>query len=173
MILAAAYVGPRAWAQETGGIRPTIADLRDGIREERALERTIRARKCFGARSYRWRYVSLIPAAKVKTVLYWQMGLNHRLRKADSRCATSTGVAAVIRRVFGPTAGAAIRVASCESHLYPRAVGAAGERGLFQIHPVHFGWLDEWRLFEPAYNSRIAYRMSRGGTDWSAWACQP
>jgi soluble lytic murein transglycosylase-like protein len=68
-----------------------------------------------------------------------------------------------------------MRVASCETGgtFNPRAVGRAGERGLFQIHPVHFGRLDERRLFERRYNARVAYRMSRGGRDWSPWTCQP
>jgi hypothetical protein len=80
----------------------------------------------------------------------------------------------VILRVFGPRHGpAAVRVAWCESRLDRRALGAAGERGLFQIHPVHFGWVDERRLWEPRYNARIALRLSRGGRDWSPWTCRP
>lgn len=78
-----------------------------------------------------------------------------------------------IRLVFPAHAeGRAIRVARCESRLDPRAVGGAGERGLFQIHPVHFSWADPRRLFEPIYNARVAYRLSRGGTSWRAWTCR-
>lgn len=78
-----------------------------------------------------------------------------------------------ICHVFGSRCAAAVRVARCESHLNRYALGSAGERGLFQIHPVHFGWVDERRLFEPYYNARIAYRLSRGGRTWRAWTCQP
>jgi hypothetical protein len=75
----------------------------------------------------------------------------------------------------GTRCGPAIRVATCETGgtLDPHARGRAGERGLFQIHPVHFGWVDEARLWQPLYNARIAYRLSRGGRSWRAWTCQP
>lgn len=89
-------------------------------------------------------------------------------RLVGTRSVTST-----IRAVFGRYGRQALRVARCESHLNPRALGAAGERGIFQIHPVHFRWLDEDRLWQPYYNARVAYRMSRGGRDWRAWTCQP
>ena len=88
---------------------------------------------------------------------------------------------AAICQVFRPCAPA-LRVAACESagwrpgerlRFYTYALGAAGERGLFQIHPVHFGWLNEQRLFDPLYNARIAYRLSRGGTSWRHWTCRP
>lgn len=94
---------------------------------------------------------------------------------ADAEAATKQGTKAQICEVFGPRCAAALRVASCETGntFYPRSVGSAGERGVFQIHPVHFGWLDESRLWSPAYNARIAYRLSRGGTNWSHWSCQP
>ena len=78
-------------------------------------------------------------------------------------------VKATICEVFGPRCGPALRVAHCETGgtFNPRARGRAGERGLFQIHPIHFSWLDETRLWLPGYNSQIAYRLSRGGRDWS------
>jgi hypothetical protein len=84
-------------------------------------------------------------------------------------------ISRVVCSVFGARCRGALRVVSCETGgtFDPRAVGRAGERGLFQIHPVHFGSLDERRLFEPLYNSRFAFRLSRGGRDWSHWACRP
>ena len=87
----------------------------------------------------------------------------------------SNSVRSVICDVFGPYCRPALRVAYCETGgtLDPLARGRAGERGLFQIHPVHFGWLDERRLYEPRYNSRIAFRLSRGGRNWAPWACRP
>ena len=71
--------------------------------------------------------------------------------------------------VFGSRCAKAWAVALCESRGDPRAVGRAGERGLFQIHPVHFGWAKPWLLFVPRYNAQAAYRISHGGTNWQAW----
>lgn len=67
----------------------------------------------------------------------------------------------------------ALRIVDCETgHTYSgRTRGSAGERGWFQIHPVHFGWLDENRLWDVRYNSSIARRLSRHGRDWSPWTC--
>lgn len=89
--------------------------------------------------------------------------------------ASRATVRATICEVFGSRCGPALRVAFCETGgtLNPLARGRAGERGLFQIHPVHFRWLDETRLWLPGYNSRVAFLLSRGGRDWSAWSCRP
>lgn len=86
-----------------------------------------------------------------------------------------------IVQVFGAGSAVAIKVARCESRFDPRAVGRAGERGLFQIHPVHFHstirspagsiYVDPRRLFEPKYNARVAWVLSRGGTNWRPWTC--
>lgn len=78
----------------------------------------------------------------------------------------------------------ALRIASCETGgtFNRRARGRAGERGWFQIHPVHFGSrlrsaagsvvVDPDRLYDPAYNTRVAYVLSNGGRDWSPWSCR-
>ena len=89
--------------------------------------------------------------------------------------AQAASVRQQICQVFGPRCAAALRVVSCETGgRFDRfAVGRAGERGLFQIHPVHFGWLNERRLFEVRYNARAAFRLSHGGRDWSPWTCRP
>lgn len=94
---------------------------------------------------------------------------------ADASSANKHQIRSTICSVFtGVRCGPAIRVATCETGgtLDPNSRGAAGERGLFQIHPVHFGWLDERRLYEPLFNARIAYRLSRGGTNWRPWTCR-
>ena len=77
-------------------------------------------------------------------------------------------------RVFRSRCAVAWRIAGCETGgtYDPHALGGDGERGLFQIHPVHFGWLNERRLWEPAYNARAAFRLSHGGRDWGAWSCR-
>ena len=84
-------------------------------------------------------------------------------------------VKAAVCEVFGPRCSAALRVVACETGgtYSPWARGSAGERGIFQIHPVHFGWVDEAALWLPGYNAQIAYRLSRGGRDWSHWSCRP
>jgi hypothetical protein len=62
----------------------------------------------------------------------------------------------------------AMRIMQCESSGNPNAVGAAGELGLFQIMP-------RWHYdatTDPTGNVLAAYRISSGGSDWSAWTCR-
>jgi len=96
------------------------------------------------------------------------------VEKADGASREARARVAVCS-VFGPRCSTAMRVVRCETGgTFSRwARGDAGERGIFQIHPVHFGWLDERRLYELRYNAIAAYRLSRGGRDWSHWTCQP
>lgn len=73
---------------------------------------------------------------------------------------------------YGWDCATALRVARCESTMNPGAVGGAGERGLFQIHPVHAPALgDRWgQLFDPAVNVQVAFEMwSTQG--WGPWTC--
>lgn len=89
----------------------------------------------------------------------------------------------VICETFGPGCRYAIRIASCETGgtFDPFALGRAGERGWFQIHPVHFRrtlrssagriFVDPARLWQPRYNARVAYVLSNGGRDWRPWSC--
>lgn len=90
----------------------------------------------------------------------------------------SSGCPELIVDTFGVTAAAACDVAYCESTWQSWVVGAAGEVGWFQIHPVHFPYL--WATYgaaadlsSPAINVAYAYSLSRGGTNWSAWTCRP
>ena len=55
----------------------------------------------------------------------------------------------------------------CESRWEETATGGAGERGLFQIHPIH-GALSS---YDRDTNIRAAYILSKGGRDWSQWSC--
>ena len=170
-ILAACYwVGA---ATTAGGIDTPLAADRQMVNVLRGDVQRNLTRRCMGNpfTPYRYPDVRRIPSSKVRAILVTWRHRKVWVRNQRSRCGSSP--AAVIRQVFRATSWAALRVAECESHMSPRAVGAAGERGLFQIHPVHFSWLDEARLFEARYNSQIAFRMSRGGTNWSAWTCKP
>lgn len=165
------YIGG-ATAQ-TGGIDTPLQSGRQMVNVLRGDVQRNLTRRCMGNpfKPYAYPDVRAIPGDRVRAILATWRHRKVWIRNQRSLCTRSP--AAVIRDVFGRTSWAALRVASCESHLSPRAVGAAGERGLFQIHPIHFSWLNEARLFEARYNSQIAYRMSRGGTSWGPWTCKP
>jgi len=66
-------------------------------------------------------------------------------------------------------------IAMRESHGRPDALGAVNpngtrDHGLFQINDIHVGRsIAASDLNDPLANARAAYRMSKGGTDWSAW----
>jgi hypothetical protein len=93
----------------------------------------------------------------------------------DGEGATKRQIRAQVCQVFGSRCSAALEVVRCETGgtFNPWARGSAGERGLFQIHPIHFGWLNEQRLWQPRYNARAAYQLSHGGRNWSHWTCRP
>jgi hypothetical protein len=81
----------------------------------------------------------------------------------------------IICSVFGDQCQKALSVAWCESNYNPNVVGAAGERGLMQIHPVHINNLPAYGLtwdsmFDPYSNLQYAYALysSQG---WSPWTC--
>lgn len=61
-----------------------------------------------------------------------------------------------------------LRVMQCESGGDPWATGAAGERGLMQIAPLHAD-----STYDPRGNLLAAYRISGGGASWAAWSCRP
>jgi len=68
----------------------------------------------------------------------------------------------------------ALAVAWCEmgGHWNPTAIGAAGERGPFQLHPIHAGrWPDYWEgSMIPSRNAEMAFDIwSESG--WGPWTC--
>lgn len=81
----------------------------------------------------------------------------------------------MICNTFGDQCQKALSVVRCESSFNAGTVGAAGERGLFQIHPVHIPYLQDrgmtWdSMFDPASNIAYAYDLySRSG--WGPWTC--
>lgn len=93
----------------------------------------------------------------------------------------------IIYSVFPASKAAyAMRIAGCETGMtYSRwATGSAGERGYFQIHPGNagralydprtgkrVGSIEFKKLYQPWYNTWVAYYMSNGGTRWSEWTC--
>lgn len=88
---------------------------------------------------------------------------NRRLTKAEMR---SLALAGGFPAWAVP---AALRVAWCESSWQPWRTGRAGERGLWQVHPLYH----PDSTYDPLGNARAAVRISAGGRDWSQWTCQP
>ncbi len=79
-----------------------------------------------------------------------------------------------IRRYFPEQYDKAVRVATCESGLDPRAVSpGGGNHGLFQINTVHrsrvasmgYSWSD---IYDPYVNSRVA-RTIYNESGWAPW----
>jgi hypothetical protein len=88
------------------------------------------------------------------------------------------------------TAAAAMRVVACETGntFSPWAYNSSGASGYFQIltgnHGRVFNYAGQYfrlvvwnqgknQLFNPWYNTKAAFYMSRGGYDWHEWSCQP
>ncbi len=83
--------------------------------------------------------------------------------------AEQDGCPAVIIEVFGDAAYDACFVSWRESHWRAGATGSLGERGYFQIAPLHFD-----STYDPLGNAQAAYRLSKGGRDWCThwrWTC--
>lgn len=87
----------------------------------------------------------------------------------------SGSIEEMICNTFGDQCQKALSVAWCESRYNPGTVGAAGERGIMQIHPVHIQYLGNYGLtwddmFDPAANLTYAYALysSQG---WGPWTC--
>jgi len=88
---------------------------------------------------------------------------------------TRAEVVCAIRRVFPADPSTALCIAWRESRLDPHATGRLGERGLFQLHPVHRAWLGarRWaRMYEPVANARAARDLVRRA-GWSPWSTAP
>lgn len=92
------------------------------------------------------------------------VGVGHLAPPAPPPAAAYGGCPALIVETFGPTWQKACAVAWCESRWVATAKGRLGERGYFQIHPVHGDYSD------PPRNVAFAYQLSAGGTFWTgAW----
>ncbi|MCC6381045.1 MAG: transglycosylase SLT domain-containing protein [Dehalococcoidia bacterium] len=89
------------------------------------------------------------------------------------------GAEAMLRQAGWPEKDlpTALAVSGCESGWRPRVVGAAGELGLFQIHPVH-RWRFDARFgpaadpFNPAQNAAVALDLFHE-EGWAPWSCRP
>jgi hypothetical protein len=76
---------------------------------------------------------------------------------------------------FGANTDGALRVMDCESGGNPTAYNtSSGASGLFQF--LGSTWRrvgGEGDVFDPAENIARAATLSKGGTDWRQWTCQP
>lgn len=67
----------------------------------------------------------------------------------------------------------ALCIAWHESRLRRTAIGSAGERGLFQLHPIHRHWIGSarWsRMFDPVVNAAMARALWKSsGYSWRPW----
>jgi hypothetical protein len=84
-----------------------------------------------------------------------------------------------INDVFGPDAGAAARVAACESGMNPTAVSSGGgNHGLFQINSTHRGAFEtvtgqSWAaVYDAGWNTKFAKHLYNQ-SGWRPWGCQP
>ncbi len=81
------------------------------------------------------------------------------------------GCPAVIVETFGYLAYDACYVAWHESRWRSDAISATGDYGLFQINRATWG---ARATLDPVANTRFAYELSKGGTDWCThwrWTC--
>ena len=116
---------------------------------------------------YLWR-AEAHPARRTGILTLW-IKRQRRARRALSDSGSPGSVVGIIEHYFGPAASQAISVASCESHLDPRAHNASGASGLFQLMPI---WWQGQNPYDPVVNTRIAHQLyERSG--WSPWSCQP
>jgi len=89
---------------------------------------------------------------------------------------TIVNIIAAAATEFGQDGAWMLQVARCESSLNPRAVGLAGERGLFQFLPttwaanagrLGYGESDVW---DAVAASRVTAEMWSRGQEWQ-WTC--
>lgn len=70
----------------------------------------------------------------------------------------------------------AYAICMAESRGKPDATGYNGDgtidRGLMQVNSIHADMVagNLTALYDPAVNIKIAYSLSKGGTDWTPWS---
>lgn len=93
---------------------------------------------------------------------------------APTETARTDSVENTICATFGNQCQKALSVAHCESRFVSTAVGGLGERGVFQIHPVHapkLGPYGGWdAMFNPEANIAFAYDLY-SAAGWAPWSC--
>lgn len=88
-------------------------------------------------------------------------------------------ISQAVQAAFGDQANIALHIVAAESKGDPYAVGGAGERGIFQIHPIHFSsgrgplgytWDDMWN---PIANTAVAKWLFQNQGGWRPWTTAP
>ena len=117
------------------------------------------------------RPAQLVPDFARRFYIIVELGRQGLYRMRDSEC-LPTSPEGIIRYVFpAATEDAAVRVAYCESRLWPWARNPSGASGLFQLMPGW--WAGKFNPFNAWSNTRFAYQLSDAGTNWSHWSCKP
>jgi len=106
-----------------------------------------------------------------------------RAQEAADAARRPSTPAAIIRDVFGAEGNRAVRVATCESELNPRAVSPTGDHGILQINaktwarPNHPDPVAQWigrnwgQVYDVRVNAEMALRI-RQAYGWQMWACK-
>ena len=75
----------------------------------------------------------------------------------------------ITQTVFGPRWKQAVCIAHYESRFTLRARNGPNF-GPWQINVTAHPWVNPWKLTHSwIYSAKVAYRISHGGTYWSAW----
>jgi len=108
---------------------------------------------------------------------------NIRAQEAADAARRPSTPAAIIRDVFGAEGDRAVRVATCESELNPRAVSPTGDHGILQINaktwarPNHPDPVAQWigrnwhNVYDVRTNAMMALKI-RVAYGWQMWACR-
>lgn len=82
-------------------------------------------------------------------------------------------IESIVCSVFADNCAHALAIARCESGLNPLAYNRSGASGLFQVMmPLHEDLFNRPEdVFDALENSRAAFTLSHGGTNWSPWVC--
>ena len=106
-----------------------------------------------------------------------------RAQEAADAARRPSTPAAIIRDVFGAEGDRAVRVATCESGLNPRAVSPTGDHGILQINaktwarPNHPDPVAQWigrnwgQVYDVRTNAMMALKI-RVAYGWGMWACR-
>ncbi|HTK07062.1 MAG TPA: NlpC/P60 family protein [Ktedonobacteraceae bacterium] len=112
---------------------------------------------------------------------YYHYTGTSNLLNGDPSNVSSSSVTATINSVFGPYAGEAMKIATCESGLNPHAtnstaVGGSHAEGVFQIlYPSTWSTTSQAAVSPyNAYANIVAAHeiFTRDGNSWREWACK-
>ena len=140
-------------------------------------------------------------ATLVAMVLFMLLPLSAMAKHGAPKETSYTKASRIVRALFPKqTAAAALRVVNCETGgTYSEwSYNPSGASGYFQIltgnagRILYYRWPNGRyeqltirgyeklpngrivnRLFNPWYNTKVALFLSKGGTDWHEWSCQP